>query len=112
MVKKIDPTKVSGVKSTATTAVTGTADIKGVGGIKSVGNVGAVRGTKAISGALKVGGVMSSAQKKQLLLMVEEEADKMFNEGILPKSQREVVKSAVMMALEAAILVEEETEKE
>ncbi len=106
MVKKIEPTKVSNVKSTNVAsevgAVKGTSSVTGVKGAK------AVRGVSKTSGA----GTMSAAQKEKLLAMAHEEADRMFDEGILPKSQRDVVKSAVRMALDAAIISDDDEGEE
>jgi hypothetical protein len=44
--------------------------------------------------------------------MIQEEADKLFPVGALPSAQREVVKRAVMMAIDAGIIVKEEEAEE
>jgi hypothetical protein len=44
--------------------------------------------------------------------MIQEEADKLFPVGALPPAQREVVKRAVMMAIDAGIIVKDEGAEE
>jgi hypothetical protein len=39
--------------------------------------------------------------------MIKEEADKLFATGMIPSTQREVIKRAVMMAIDSSIIVEE-----
>ena len=88
---------------------------------KGVQSVGAVRPTSGVQGGSRVGGVrsaerteraLSGAERERLLGMIQEEADKLFPIGALPSAQREVVKRAVMMAIDAGIIVKEKEAEE
>lgn len=85
---------------------------------EAVQSVDAVRPTSSVQGVSRVGGVrgtqhpsaqhLTRAERDKLLGMIQEEADKLFAGGMLPKTQREVVKRAVTMAVDVGIIVEDE----
>jgi len=96
-------------------ATKGTRRVDPTAGVQSVG---AIRPTAGVQGVGRVGGVqsaeradrvMTGAQRERLLGMIQEEAEKLFPVGSLPAAQREVVKRAVMMAIDAGIIVKEES---
>ena len=109
--KKPSDKKISGVGSLRRATEVESAD--------SVGSVDSVKAATAVSGVSRVGAVegkrratriMTSEERAQLLRMVHEEADKLFEDGTLPASQKEVVKSAVLMAVDSSIIVEDKPE--
>ncbi len=54
---------------------------------------------------------MTAAERDHLFQLVREEADKMFGQDGLPHSKRSTVEGAVRMAIDSAIIKEDETEK-
>lgn len=87
---------------------------------EAIRSVDAVRPTARVSGVAQVGGVrtaprseraLTRTERDKLLGMIREEADRLFAGGSLPKAQREIVKRAVTMAVDAGIIVEEEGEE-
>jgi hypothetical protein len=109
MVGKIGDKKVSGVRSTkeasqieSTGAVSGVSEVKATAGVSGVGGVG------AISGKRRATRVMSREEREQLFNMIREEADRLVEEGAIPASQRQVVKEAVLMAVDSGIILDDE----
>lgn len=103
MPKKIGDKKITGVKTTEETktvqetgtvgTVTGVKATTGVGSIKSPLNIGKRRPTR----------IMSLAEREHLFSMISEEADKMFGDTLSP-DKKELVKSAVKMAVDASLV--------
>lgn len=92
------------VKSaTETRAVKETRAVSEVVSVKATTAVGGVKGAGSISGKRGPTKVMTAEEREQLLLMVEEEAQKMVARGILPKGKRELIESAVKMAIDSGI---------
>jgi hypothetical protein len=85
---------------------------KGVKPTDSVSEVEKIKGASAVKGVSGVTGVKQTAgvssirfdQRDKLLSMISEEAEKLAAQGIIPKSQREVVEKAVQMVIDAALL--------
>lgn len=108
MVKKIgDKGKVKGVDSAKETE-----DVKkteSVGGVGKIQKTGAISGAGAVArtGRSSVDGTITKANKEQLFQMVEEELDKLIASGAIPAKQRDVVKSAIEMTIEGALVDEE-----
>ena len=80
---------------------------------KTVGSnkVDKVRATKGKESSQKVEAAsrrISSENHEQLLQLIEEEADKLFNETGLPAEKKETIKNAVKMALEASMAQDED----
>lgn len=112
MVDKIGGKKVSNVSSTKEAAsVDRTSALSGVGEVAPTAGVGGVRGVGAVAGKRRATRVMSKEERDHLFKLIREEADRLVEEGALPESQREVVKGAVLMAVESGILVDEGNEK-
>lgn len=92
--KRVDPTE----------AIRSVDAIRPTAGVHSVARVGGVRTAHRSERAL------TRTERDKLLGMIREEADKLFAGGMLPKAQREIVKRAVTMAVDAGIIVQEEAE--
>ncbi len=108
MTKKIGDKKVGGVKSTKeTTGVEGTDLVSGVGNVKATTAVGGIGRAGAV-GSSRLTRTMSLAEREQLFKMINEEADKLAQEGLLPKAKRQAVESAVKMAIDAGLLPSED----
>ncbi|HQH26606.1 MAG TPA: hypothetical protein PLP17_04345 [Oligoflexia bacterium] len=94
----------------------GTSSIQSTRSIEST-KIGEVEQVKAADSRSGVGAVRRSTrqltpeQQQELLAMINEEADRMFDEGTLPRSKKDTVKGAVRMAIEASMVEEEETKK-
>ena len=110
MTKKIGDKKISGVTSTTEAeGVQGTQSVTGIAGIRPTTGVRGVGGASGI-GRRRATRLMSSAEREQLLNMINEEAEKLESQGILPRGQKETVSKAVRMAVESGI-VDDETEE-
>ena len=106
--KKDKDSKIGGVKpTTKTTSVEGTESVSGVTGVKPTSAVGAAGGVGSAT-KRRPTRVMSPAEREELFKIINEEADKLFGPDGLPEHQREVVKSAVKMAVAGGILDEED----
>lgn len=112
MTKKIGDKKLGGVKSTThATEVEGTEAVSRVTSIQATPGVSSVKGASAI-GKRRTTRVMTVEEREQLLQMVEEEAEKALNAGILPQAKKEVVTQAVKMAVDASLISEDEAREE
>ncbi len=109
MVKKIgsDGKKIGRVKEAdqtkevkTTSAVTSVTKVKGAEAVSSTGAVGAVRARRPTR-------TMTIEERSKLFQMIDEEADKLMNEGGIPESRREVVKNAVKIAIDAGLVEDE-----
>jgi hypothetical protein len=111
MTKKIGDKKVGVVQSTRQTT-----NVEGAGAVSNVGNV---KATSAVGGIKRSSGItkerltrsMSAAEREELFRMINEEADKMFGSEGVPEARRQVVETAVKMAIDAGIVVDEEEKK-
>jgi hypothetical protein len=92
--------------------VTKTGGTKGVKATEAVSEVDRVKGADAVRGVGAVSGVRAATgvtgirfeQREKLLSMVSQEAEKLAAQGIIPKSQREIVEKAVQMVIDAALV--------
>lgn len=84
--KRVKPTeRVSDVeKVQGASAVERVSGVKGVGGVSSIGRI-------------------SLEQRDRLMTIVTEEAAKLAAQGVIPKSQREIVEQAVKMVIDASL---------
>ena len=101
MVKKIDSN--SKVSSTKTTGID---SVSGVDASDEVVKVGSVQGATGIKEAKKTR-VMTSAEREQIFKLVQEEADKLFEQGLIPKEKKNTVIKAVEMAIDSSIIDED-----
>jgi len=92
---------------------------KGVKATESLSEVDKVKGASAVKGVSEVSGVgrsgaigaVSIEQRDKLMAIVTEEAEKLAAQGVLSKSQRDVVEQAVKMAIDASLIEASETRK-
>lgn len=112
MGKKSDDGKIGAVKGTgSTTNVQGPDSVGVVGGIKPTSSVGAVKGTGAV-GKRRATRIMSPAERENLMRLISEEADKMFEGSAMSPEKKEVLKSAVKMAVDAGIVTDDSKDSE
>ncbi len=98
---------INGVGKVSKTGAT-----KGVKATEAVSEVERIKGTEAIKGVSGVSRVQASTgvtgirfeQREKLLSMVSQEAEKLAAQGLIPKSQRDVVEKAVQMVIDAALV--------
>jgi hypothetical protein len=108
MGKKSDDGKVGSVKGTgSTTNVQGTESVGSVGEVKATSGVGAVKGAGAV-GKRRPTRIMSPAERENLFRLINEEADKLFAGSGMSEEKKQVLKSAVKMAVDAGIVDEED----
>ena len=109
MGKKVDDKKIGGVKLTReTTAVLGTEAVSEVSGVKATSGVVSVRGAGAI-GQRRPTRTMSLEEREALFKLIEEEAESLFGHSAISNSQRQVVKTAVIMAVDSGLIAAQET---
>lgn len=91
-------TKTGGTKGVkATEAISEVEKVKGADAVKGVAAVSGVRGATGVTG-------IRFEQREKLLSMVSQEAEKLAAQGIIPKSQKEIVEKAVQMVIDAALV--------
>lgn len=111
MTKKKDDKKVGAVGSTQNTkGVKPTESVSEVDKVKGATSVQGVRGVSRVSGAGPLGAI-TLEQRDRLMTLVSEEAEKLAKQGIIPKSQREVVEQAVKMVIDASLIEGDEDPK-
>jgi hypothetical protein len=95
-IKRVTKTgATSGVK--ATEAVSEVERVKGTEAIKGVSGVSRVKATTGV-------GSIRLDQRDKLLSMVSQEAERLAAQGLIPKSQKDVVEKAVQMVIDAALV--------
>jgi hypothetical protein len=111
MGNKDDDKKVGSIRSSGST--------KGVKATESLSEIDKVKGALGVQGVSGVSGVgktgavgaISSEQREKLMTIVTEEAQRLAAQGIISKSQREVVEQAVKMAIDASLIEAQEGKK-
>lgn len=89
--------------------------IKGISKTKAIDQitkVDEVNKVDKIKGADKIAlrratTIMTSAEREKFFKMIEEEADKLADEGVIPKKQKGIVSKAVKMAIDSGIIDED-----
>lgn len=111
MTKKKDDKKVGAVGSSESTK--GVKSTESVSEVDKVKGAGAVKGVAGVSGISRTGalGAITLEQRDKLLSLVSEEAEKLARQGVIPKSQREIVEQAVKMVIDASIIEASEDPK-
>lgn len=100
--------KVGQVTSTEdTSAVKETGAVGGANAVGRVGGIGGVGGTQGVRKRQSTR-VMSAAERQAIFDLIKQEADSMMKEGLLSKNNRAVVEDAVKMAVDLAIVDEDE----
>ena len=104
MVKKKDDKKIGAIRaSQSTKGVKATESVSQVDKVKGTGSVRGVSGVSRVSGTGALGAI-TLEQRDKLLSLVSEEAEKLTAQGVIPKSQREVVEQAVKMVIDASLI--------
>ena len=103
MVKKIDG--ISNSSRTCATAVEATKQIQTTG-VSGVTNVAAPSSSTRIDPVRRATRAMTSEEREYLLRLVNEEADRLFSNNSLNNKQKQTAKTAVKIALDAAIIDE------
>lgn len=107
MGKKSDDGKIGAIKGTGSASnVEGAESVGSVSGIKPASAVGSVKGTGAI-GKRRPTRIMSAAERDNLFRMINEEADKLFADSSISEEKKQLLKSAVKMAVDSGIVTEE-----
>lgn len=109
--KDDDKNKVGGITSSGSTKGVKAAD--SVSGVDKVKETTGVKGVSGVSGVGKSGalGSISYEQRAKLMTIVTEETERLIAQGVIPKSQREVVEQAVKMVIDASLLEPSEERK-
>lgn len=103
--------KVGAVSASHTTkSVSKTEAVADVDKVKATSAVGRVSGVKGV-GATSGIGKISLEQRDKLMSIVTEEAAKLAAQGVIPKSQREIVEQAVKMVIDASLVETPDGEK-
>lgn len=103
--------RIGKVGSTSRTkAVKETEAVAGVGAVKEVGKVDAVKAILGASRIDSVGRVVTKAEHAQIMKLISEEAETFFQESQIPASKRKVIKDAVVMAVDAGLILNDEEE--
>lgn len=103
--------KITGVKGTGMPeGVERAGAISEVEKAKKTAPVAGVRGLGAL-GKARATRIMSSAEREAIFHLIHEEADRLFGKGGMSARQREVVETAVKMAVDAAIIEDEDDPK-
>ena len=100
--------KVGGTQ--ATRDVEQTESVKGIGGVAPTSGVGRVTGAGPI-GKNRATRIMTLAEREQLLQMIDEEADKLFEGTGMSSAKKKVIAQAVKMAIDAGLVPNEEAGK-
>ena len=108
MGKKSDDGKIGAVKGpSSTTTVQGADEVGSVGGVKATAGVGGVKGAGAIGKRRPTRG-MSMEERDNLFRLIDEEADKLFADSAISEEKKQVLKSAVRMAVDSGLAAEDE----
>lgn len=83
-----------------------TKSVDQVSKVKEVSRVSGVKGTEKIA-LRRATTIMTSAEREKFFKMIEEEADKLANEGVIPKNEKDLVSKAVKMAIDSGIIDED-----
>ncbi len=91
--------KIKGISKTkAVDQITKVDEVSKVAGIKGADKIALRRATT----------IMTSAEREKFFKMIEEEADKLADEGLIPKKEKNVVSKAVKMAIDSGIIDDDE----
>jgi hypothetical protein len=104
MSRKKDGDEIKRVSASDSTkrvkATDSVSEVERVTGTKSVSGVSGVSRVKQTSGVNSI----SFEQREKLFSMVQEEAQKLAAQGIIPPNQREIVERSVKMILDGVLL--------
>lgn len=106
MVKKVE----GGRQIVTTKRVEAQEKIQSVG-VKGISEVTAAQSQTPTRSVRRATRPMTAEEREHLFKLIQEEADKMFGQDIIPPKKRQQVESAVMMTIDAS-MVNEETDGE
>lgn len=108
MVKKIDGTKglTGGASSVERSQATG--QTTGAGKISNVEQVDATQAQGRAGAIRRPTRPMTNAEREMLFKLIEEEAEKLAAEGLIPAAKKPVVKEAVKLTVDASLIEDEE----
>jgi len=110
MTKK-DRSKIGGIKSTrGSSEVEKTSSVDESSKVKKVTRVGGISRAGSVQNR-KQTKVMTTAERDKLFRIINEEAEKMFGSDSVIKEKKEIVATAVKMAVDAGLLDEEGAEE-
>lgn len=111
MTKKIGKKSVKGVNSTdQTKVIDDTATVSGVNSVKPTSGISPVERASTTK-ASRLTRTMTLAEREYLFNLINEEAGKMVNSGELSEKRRDIVTGAVKMAIDSALLDDEEQQR-
>jgi hypothetical protein len=97
-------------RSDSTKGVRSTEAVSDVDNVKATTGVGKVSGVRGVGAAGGVGRITFEERDKYMKI-VSEEAAKLAAQGVIPKSQKEIVEQAVKMAIDASLLESSDDKK-
>ena len=107
--KNKDGMKIHGISAPrVTNSIEQLSNVSEVEKTQKASAVGAVRGVGGVTGAVRS---IDFADREAIHRMIHEEADKLFGKGRMDQAKREVIETAVKMAVDAATITEETKEK-
>jgi hypothetical protein len=91
-------------------------EIERLRSVEDIKEIEKAKTVEAIKGAIGISGVrttrsISPSEREHIFKMIQEEAEKLFPDGSIMSAKKEMIKSAVKMAIEAGILDEEDLKK-
>ena len=105
MVKRISSDRSGQAAGTTGIQPTRTVESAKVGDVEQVKALDRQTGTGAVRRTTRA---LTPKEQEELMMMIDEEADRMFGPQGLPESKKETVKDAVRMAIEATLSEEDE----
>lgn len=114
MTNKEDKNKksISGISSTSSSdrieKAKGIGQVQEVKKVKGTEGVSAIKATGAINTKKSLISGITREQRTKIFGIIEQEAEKMAKEGTLPKGKKDLVKNAVLMAMDAAIILKDD----
>lgn len=105
--------KIGGIESSSKTkSVEKTDNISEVDAVKAASGVAGLSAAGGIGQKRKATKIMSAQEREELLKLIDEEADKLFKSGLVPNSKKELISTAVRMAVDSSIVLDEDLKEE
>ncbi len=105
--------KIGGVESSSRAkSVEKTQNVSEVDAVRATSGIGGLQGTSGIGQKRKATRIMSAEEREQLLKMIDEEAEKLFKSGMVPNAKKELISTAVRMAVDSSIVLDKDLKEE
>jgi hypothetical protein len=105
--------KIGGIdSSTKAKAVEKTQTVSKVDAVQAATGVEGLQAAGGIGNKRKATRIMSAQEREELLKMIDEEAEKLFKSGAVPSSKRDLISTAVKMAVDTSIVLDEDVKEE